>query len=491
MTLSPTMPEGDLPWQPARRSGGHESLHLVLAWSLEEPDRIGESAVLKGLSVLGRGGPQSDDPHPRLVFHQRRPAGAEPGRPLAASRVSRVQLRLEQKAGTLAVTSVGKCTLFVNGVETKAASVEAGDVLVLRNALVLYIVRRAAHEPLVAYPRSLASFAFGGADAHGIVGESTTMWRLRDQLALGAQSPHHVLISGASGSGKELAARALHGLSSARQRKMVARNAATFPEGLVDAELFGTAKNYPQAGSPERPGLIAEADGSSLFLDEIGELPAALQAHLLRVLDQDGEYQRLGESKSRQAKLRVIAATNRDLGTLKHDLAARFASRVEVPSLSERREDVPLLVRHVLARLVRESPALRARFFEERGDLAPVARMDPHLIEALLRHDYTHHLRELERLLWRAVSTSGDAFVALTPEVSAELRVPPVRGGGEEATADEVRAALAATSGNVTRTAEKLGLKNRYALYRLLKRHGIALAQADDEDTGSEPEDEA
>jgi two-component system nitrogen regulation response regulator GlnG/two-component system response regulator HydG len=340
----------------------------------------------------------------------------------------------------------------------------------------------------VAYPSS--PFAFGGADAHGIVGESPTVWRMRDQLALGAQSPHHVLVTGASGSGKELAARAIHGLSAVWKRPIVARNAATFPEGLVDAELFGTAKNYPHAGSPERPGLIAEADGSTLFLDEIGELPAALQAHLLRVLDQGGEYQRLGESKTRQAKLRVIAATNRDLTTLKHDLAARFAARVEVPALSERREDIPLLVRHVLARLVRESPELRARFFDERDDGEPVARMDPQLIEALLRHDYTHHLRELEKLLWRAVSTSRDTFVGLTPEVSAELRLPPASAtSGEDASAEEIRAALAATSGNVTRTAEKLGLKNRYALYRLLKRHGIEVSATDNEAAG--PDEDA
>ncbi len=120
-------------------------------------------------------------------------------------------------------------------------------------------------------------------------------------LAFAAQSSHHVLVQGDSGSGKELAARAIHALSSRQRGPFVTRNAATLPEGLVDAELFGTVRGYPHAGSPERRGVIGEADGGTLFLDEIGELRHDLQAHLLRVLDHGGEYQRLGDARTRRS----------------------------------------------------------------------------------------------------------------------------------------------------------------------------------------------
>ena len=135
-----------------------------------------------------------------------------------------------------------------------------------------------------------------------------------------------MLVRGESGTGKELCAAAIHGLSARGARPLVARNAATFPAGLVDAELFGNAKNYPNPGTAERDGLIGEADGTTLFLDEIGELPAAPQAHLLRVLDRNGEYQRLGDSRPRCADLRVVAATDRAVSELKHDFAARRAA---------------------------------------------------------------------------------------------------------------------------------------------------------------------
>ena len=131
---------------------------------------------------------------------------------------------------------------------------------------------------------------------------------------------------------------------------MSRNGSATLPAGLIDAELFGNVANYPNAGMAERPGLIGEADGSTLFLDEIGELPDALQTHLLRVLDDGGEYQRLGDARRRHADLRLIAATNRPVRQLKHDLAARLRLRVHLPGLNERPEDVPLLARFLLQR---------------------------------------------------------------------------------------------------------------------------------------------
>ncbi len=466
MAATRTVTGGDLPWDRERRTRERTEWQLIIAWSVDEPERIGQSAIVSDVSVLGRGAAQADDGARRLVFHSRRPGDAPPGPALAAARLSRAQLRLTPGA-SLVVESIGRCPMLVDGEEVERVEAEEGDVIVLRNALVLCVARRPAFEALrsTAKPR----FRFGDADPYGVVGESRAVWQLRDALAIAARSPHHVLVRGPSGAGKELAARSIHGLSSRGGKPIVARNSATFPAGLVDAELFGNAKNYPHSGSPERPGLVGEADGTTLFLDEIGELPEELQARLLRVLDRDGEFQRLGESRVRTSDLRVVAATNRPLDSLKHDVLARFGARVEIPPLSDRREDIPLLTRHVLAHFRRDAADVVERFFQNDH-----AQLDPRLVEALLRHDYTHHLRELERLLWLAVSTSRDSFLALTPEVEAELRTTaraPEKESTEEPTADAIRAALG--KNGVSEAARKLGLKSRYALYRLMKKHGI------------------
>jgi hypothetical protein len=279
-----------------------EMLHLVIAWSREEPHRIGEAAPVDRQSLLGRGGHRPEDPAPRVAFFQQRPWGATSRPPLEGSRISRVQLELSPTADDrLAVRSLGRCALRINGTEASSGVVGPGDTLTLHNAMVLLVIRRSPSVCVLRSPLSALSFPFGRADPHGFVGESAAAWGLRDALAFVAQSEGHVLLQGESGTGKELASASVHALSPRAGRAFVARNAATFPEGLVDAELFGTAKGYPNAGTPERPGLIAEADGGTLFLDEIGELPPALQAHLLRVLDRGGEYQRLGESRPRRS----------------------------------------------------------------------------------------------------------------------------------------------------------------------------------------------
>jgi DNA-binding NtrC family response regulator len=477
-----------------------EVLHLVIAWSRDEPHRLGEAAPVGQPSVLGRGDHRPEDPATRVTFFQQRPWGATARPPLEGSRISRLQLELSPTADErLAVRSLGRCALLINGTEASSGVVGPGDTLMLHNAMVLLVVRRSQSVCMLRSPLAALSFSFGRADPHGFVGESPAAWGLRDALAFAAQSEGHVLVQGESGTGKELASAAIHALSSRAGRAFVARNAATFPEGLVDAELFGTAKGYPNAGTPERPGLIAEADGGTLFLDEIGELPPPLQAHLLRVLDRGGEYQRLGESRPRRSNLRVVAATNRPLEALKHDFAARFALRVEMPGLAPRREDIPLLLSHLLTRVAEGNPAVAGRFFERRGDALAEPRVDPRLVEALLRHRYTHHLRELERLMWLGLSTSTGPFVALTPQLAAELRLGGSDDGTDrsgshpaEAAAEqdaghdasqlgraEIETALARAKGSVTAAARLLGLKNRFVLYRLLKRHGIAMPEGE------------
>jgi len=464
----PPSEDFSLPWRRRAIQTQPETLWFAIAWSLEEPERLAEVAQLENGGVLGRGEPDSaEGSGMRLQFSALR-ASLEAGSPwLTSSRVSRRQLELSEVTGeTARVTSVGRCPMAVNGTPVTSAVVKPGDVINLRNALVLLVVRRRAERAL---QNASAAFAFGGPDAHGIVGESPALWGLRESLAFAGRSREHVLITGESGSGKELAACAIHALSARAGRGMVSRNAATLPEALVDAELFGNAKNYPNPGMPERPGLVAEAHESTLFLDEIGELSATAQAHLLRVADREGEYQRLGDAQRRRADFRMIAATNRDPASLKHDFLARFPVRVHVPGLNERLEDIPLLVRATLRRLCDSSQGLLERFFERRGSKLAEARIEPEVIELLLRHHYRTHLRELEHLLWTALATSQDDFIAATPEF-VRAAAPGSKAPAPEPDRAAIEQALSATKGNVTKAARLLGLRNRYVLYRIMRK---------------------
>lgn len=467
--VEPEAPDDfELPWRRRSSTPSAPQLYLVIVWSLEEPERVGQAAVLSEGAWLGRGEPEAGEGG-RLCFAPTRGRAPTPEW-LSASRLARQQLRFrELRADAVLVESVGRCPLSVNGSPVRSARIKPGDAITLRNAMVLLVTQRAPDAS--ARRHASSDFSFGEVDAHGLVGESPAAWALREALAFAGRSREHVLILGESGSGKELSARAIHALSSRAVNRMVSRNAATFPESLVDAELFGNAKNYPNPGMAERNGLLGEAHGSTLFLDEIGELSVTAQAHLLRVMDQ-GDYQRLGEASQRRSDFRLVAATNRDTSALKHDFAARFPLRVRLPGLNERLEDVPLLVRSILLGLCSASEELVDRFFERRQGQVAEPRLEPELVEWLLRHRYTTHVRELERLLWIAISTSPDDFIAATPEFlrevaqNPELEVPePDRAAIEQA--------LGSARGNVTKAARLLGLRNRYVLYRLMKKVGL------------------
>ena len=464
------------PW-PRGSRGAPRAPALAIAWSYVEPERAGEVALVaaRDEQVLGRGGVRSDDPCPRLLFARQRPGRVEDGRGVRGPAISRDQLRVRRVGGDqLEVRRTGRCRLRVNGQTTDVATVRPGDTVTLELQLVLLVVERPTElPPLRAWPET-ALQPFGAPDDHGLVGEAPVAWALRDELAFVAAADAHALLVGPSGVGKELVARAIHALSPRRDRRLVARNAATLPPGLIDAELFGNVRGYPNPGMQARPGLIGEADGGTLFLDEIGELPLELQAHLLRVLDAGGDYQRLGEGRPRRADLRLVAATNRDASALKHDFAARLPARLRVPGLGERREDIPLILRHLARRWARKAPALVQRFFVG-GDPEGAVRIDPSLVERLLRHDFETHVRELDAALWQAMSKSEGEFIALSPELDEALTEVEADGHVEpgEVTPEEVRAALERHEGSVTRAARELRLKSRFVLYRLMKRYGI------------------
>jgi two-component system nitrogen regulation response regulator GlnG/two-component system response regulator HydG len=468
----PTLPD-ETDARPGRASGAPDVLALVVGWCPPEPRRLGEVLVVPPgnpgpTRSFGRGGAQPSDPHPRLLLVRERPWSPEATEPLALEKLSRVQLHLRARGNEgIELTNVGKPKLRHGGVVVEEALLRPGETIEIGKQLLLVCVRRKAW---LSGERTMSSGSqFGRADETGIVGESQTVWDLRRALAFAAGQQGHVLILGATGTGKELAARAIHALSARAKGPFVARSAATLPEGIIDAELFGNAKNYPNTGVPERPGLIGQASGGTLMLDEFAELAPALQAHLLRVLD-GGEYHRLGESNTRVANLRLVVATNRDESALKHDLLARLRFRIRLPDLNARREDIPLIARHLLAAFAAENPGAAERFLEADGEF----RISVELIRSLLTHDYTAHVRELERLLWRSIEKSpSDTLTFVPAEAAGPSAEATAADDGDTLPAARIQSCLDENNGSLEPSWRALGLKNRHALSRLIVKHGL------------------
>ncbi len=235
-----------------------------------------------------------------------------------------------------------------------------------------------------------------------LVGRSRVMQELRGQMARVATTHFTVLIEGESGAGKELVARELHALSPRRRGPFVAVNCAALVETLLEAELFGIEERTA-TGVRGRRGKFEQAEGGTLFLDEVADLSAVAQAKLLRVL-QDLSVERVGAQESREVDTRVIAATNRTLhaqvkaGLFRADLFYRLAGvEIQVPPLRERREDVPLLAEHILAR--HRSTRLLT--------LSPTA------MEALVAHDWPGNIRQLERVIERAVALAAGPAIGV------------------------------------------------------------------------------
>jgi DNA-binding NtrC family response regulator len=454
--------------------GGPHPLALALVYSLQEGERIGEIAWLTAREPGRPGGP-----HPKVLgrdgdldFVQHRPRERTVTGPLADPAVSRRQLVLRPlTSGRVAVERVGKLGLRVNGVPVDEAELRAGDVLELGDRAVLVVHAR---PELLDGPRP--RHPFGEADPQGFVGEGAAAWDLRARVAFVARRKAHVLVHGESGTGKELVARAVHLLSSRSRAPLVSRSAATIPESLADAELFGNLGNYPNPGMPARPGLVGEADGGVLFLDEFGELPIELQARLLRVLDA-GEYSRLGEAKPRRADLRLVAATNRPLAELKHDVLARIPLRVSTPSLSARREDIGLLTVHLLRRIGREDREIAHQLFPD-GDPAGHPRVTTRLVATLTAHPYRTHLRELSALLWSAIGELAegrplDLFAGYSAMLDAPVERPVGAVDPSYLTAEVVQACLDRHGGRQELAWRELGLSSRHVLGRLVRKFDL------------------
>lgn len=448
------------PWSGAKSHCAKLGTYLVVAWCRADPGRVGSATLITNPTILGRGSGAC-----KADFVRQRPGAPAPCVGLDAPSVSRQQLELAPRGEGLHVRNVGRCALLHNGQPKDEAHASVGDTVTLQDVMVFVVERRRILWPEV--PERLTAHPFGEVDELGIVGESEPAWQLRRELFQAAKGDAHVLIFGASGVGKELAGRAIHALSHRADAPLISRNAATLPESLIDAELFGCERNYPNVGAPARPGLIASADGGTLVLDEVGELPVTQQTHLLRVMDSGGEYQALGDARPRRADLRVVAMTNRRPDELRADFLARFTVRVEIPPLSQRRSDIPLLMRLLWQKLLLEQPTLSERLTNA-GMQSWEPLVEPTFVEQILRRNYQHNTRELERIL-RAAAATSEGFIRAEPT----LPHCPVTSAPPRLTVARLRAALNDASGSPTRAAQLLGLKNRHVFYRLMKKHGI------------------
>jgi DNA-binding NtrC family response regulator len=316
---------------------------------------------------------------------------------------------------------------------------------------------------------------------HNLVGKSASMKDIYRLLEQAAALDITVLLTGETGTGKELAARAIHYHSARKERRFVPVNCGALPSELVESELFGHAKGAFTGAAGPKPGLFEEADGGTIFLDEIGELPLAVQVKLNRVL-QEKELRRVGDNRPVHVDLRVIAATHRDLkaeaaaGRFREDLFYRLhVFPVHLPALRDRREDIPLLAEHFLEKHAR---ALRREMTE----------VSPDALRALTGYPWPGNVRELENAIERAVAVAKGSDIELRdlpPDVKGaqEGAIPPgvlatmpyrdaVDLARERVSRDYFATLLREVEGNVTRAAEKAGME-RESLHRLLRRYGI------------------
>jgi DNA-binding NtrC family response regulator len=365
---------------------------------------------------------------------------------------------------------------------------------------------------LQALPRlpSKARAVAGGDPASLLVGESPAMRRVRKEIRQFAASDAAVLVTGETGTGKELAARALHGLSRCSNGPFVAVNCAGLPPTLVSSELFGHEKGAFTGAHQRKLGRIEAARGGTIFLDEIGDFPFEIQAHLLRFL-QEKTIERVGACHPLAVDVRVIAATNKDLarevkdGRFREDLYYRLhVLRLHLPPLRDRLGDIELLSRHFLAEF-------RA---------GPAASLSLEATDALRAHCWPGNVRELMGRVRRAAVTaeqgevrpgdlgfsrterrgrprleaaSGEANGAASVDAAAPGNANPRDPDGfslvrrdlpltlaaarRDLEAWMLRASLASSGNNVTLAAERLGV-SRVTLYRLLERHGVRHADA-------------
>jgi PAS domain S-box-containing protein len=313
---------------------------------------------------------------------------------------------------------------------------------------------------------------------HDMVGKDPAMQQIFEKVGVVAETDATVIIEGATGTGKDLLAKVIHSTSKRADKAFVKVNCAALPDNLLESEMFGYVKGAFTGADRDKPGRFNEADGGTIFLDEIGDLPLALQAKLLRVLE-DKEFYPLGSRRIEKVDIRIISATNRGLEQLvekkefREDLYYRLnVFRIELPDLKNRRIDLPILIRHILRKLCAASDSRPPRISEE-------------TMELLLKFDYPGNVRELENILEHALIICRD-------DVIRPRHLPDYLQGPSASVISEVLSTSLPTEApknterqlilrmlrennwHRAKTAQALQM-DRTTLWRKMKRHGIDL----------------
>jgi two-component system response regulator HydG len=324
-----------------------------------------------------------------------------------------------------------------------------------------------------AHIRNLEDQLLPNLEFHGIIGRSPAMLEVFDLARKISKHYTNVLITGPTGAGKELVARAIHAMSPVANQRFAACNCSALVDTLLESQLFGHVRGAFTGATDTRPGLFEYANGGAVFLDEIGEMSMTMQAKLLRVI-QNREIQRVGSPEVKKVDVRLIAATNRDLrsevlaGHFREDLFYRLSSlEVHVPGLSERPQDVPILVTHFLKKYA-ESYGKTFKGLTRRAQIL------------LLQHDWRGNVRELENVIAGAALTANGDFIDVT-DIPIHLQKTAHHAASsseawrplplDEVKRQHIERVLEMCHGNRVRAAQILSI-GRTSLYRHLKRNG-------------------
>ena len=344
--------------------------------------------------------------------------------------------------------------------------------------LKISLARALEHTGLKSENAALKSKLSAGYELKNIIGKSQSMKALIDMMAMIAPSEATVLITGESGTGKELIAKSIHHNSQRKDRPLVVVNCAAITETLLESELFGHEKGAFTGADRRREGRFMQADKGTIFLDEIGETSAAMQAKLLRVI-QEREIQRVGGEDTLQVDVRILAATNRDLedevknGKFREDLFYRLNVVIlRIPPLRERQDDIPLLAQHFLEKYAEKNHK-------------QVKGFSPLAMDMLLKYAWPGNIRELENTIERAVILLPDEHITdkelpstITESYAekSDVAAPPPQVAAnrplEEIEREAILATLKDCEGNKSETARRLGI-NRKTLHIKLKAYGI------------------